>query len=453
MPIVIHTMIENSDKKSPIWEEIFIDAPEEPVSNLTQTYSETEFKDYFGTDESIKEELHTPKNIIIENISDDFTQKGFLTEDFLSTDLSGNIRLKTGHFTDSLYPNYSKTPESENKILEAVDTILGIYQKNFVNDPQILEYVIPILLRQSRLTDVITLVNSFKKRNMLPLRIHIFFILVGVYENKLENLFLTGDETILVNILYKYKFHSISKLEKNRLYDMVLSRENPDLIGIVFHLFSDTFKGIRNIFPIYKSILKNFDRLEKSEKKIFLESYKETGNYLETYFLLKKVYKKKDLEQWLKQMKTINGKFVPGSENTFPGFEDQEDILVKYRNLKKDALTHTLSPFEILVLLNTNISLQLKNEIFDSYRKLPYSYITNRAIAVVYYYETDYRKFLLHLERAGSLRNHSECIYLKAVACMEIGFKKEAKQLLLALKTAFPNARAIKESLEKLENY
>jgi hypothetical protein len=444
-------MDQKTSKKQPIWEEISIEAPQEPISELTQSYSATEMKDYFGLDEKVRAELHSPKLQLIENISDDFTQKGFLADDFLSTDLSGNIRLKTGHFTDRLYPVYAKSLESEAILSKAVDQILSIYQKSFVNDPQILEYVIPILLRQSRLTDVITLVNSFKKRNMLPLRFQIFFILVGVYENKLDNLFLTGDETLLINILYKYKFHTISKLEKNRLYDMVLSHENIELLGIVFHLFSDTYRGLRNIFPIYKSILKNFSYLEKSEKKVFIESYKETGKYMEIYFLLKKVYKKKEISDWLKQMKKVNGKMLPSSEKTFPGLNESEDLINKYKLLKNDSNTQTLSPFEILHLLKTNISLQLKNDIFDAYKKIPYSYVNNRSLAVLYFFEMDYRKFLLYMERAGSLRNHSECIYLKSMACIELGFKDDAKKLLMALHEAFPHTDVIQSALKRLD--
>lgn len=261
---------------------------------------------------------------------------------------------------------------------------------------------------------------------------------------------MSGAEKEPLNILYKYKFLEMSLLERNRLYDLVLEKTAPSLNGIVFHLFSRNTSGIRNIFPIYKIIMENFDSLDDLEKKEFMESFQENGRFLQVYNFMKKSYSKRELRAWLDRIRRLNGKSDPDTEHSFKGYSEKEDLIQKYKTLRAEHMVYTLSPFEILLLLSSSVALQVKNEIMEAYKSIPSSYIVNRSLSAVYYFQSDYRKFLLHLERSGSLQNHAESIYLKSLACIELGHNEEAKRLLLVLKSKFPDADVIQDGLKKL---
>jgi hypothetical protein len=372
---------------------------------------------------------------------------------FLSTDLLGNIHLKTGLKPNSLLLIESNDiPKNMAKFQDVLKLIIEFYERNFSRDDELLDYLTNAMLKINKLSDLIKIINRYKQHNVLPLHYQIFFILVGIFENNLQNIVFSGEENNLVNILYKYKYLEISRLEKNKLYDIVVSGENPDLLGVLFHIFSDTSKGLRNKYTIFELIKDRFDSLELNDKKEFLEAYKESGMVFPTYFLMKKVYPKDQTKEWFQREKDKFGKTIPNSENCFPGYDETEDIIEKYKSLRTKKLAHTLSPFEIMLLMNTSLALQLKNEISISYEETNYSYICNRAISVIYFFEMDYKKFLLHLERSGSLKNHSECLYLKAISFMELGYKTEASRILTILNKHFPEAKVISESLLKLES-
>ncbi|MCX7999029.1 MAG: hypothetical protein N3A69_08790, partial [Leptospiraceae bacterium] len=332
------------------------------------------------------------------------------------------------------------------------DSILAFYHNSFENDSEILDWLAPILIQKNRINELIQIVNQFKKHNSLPLKFEIFFILVGIYNNTLQNLILTGEETSLLNILYKYKFHQISKTEKNRLYDMVISRENLDLIGVIFHLYSEVYHGIRNIYPIYEVIKRNFNLLEKPERREFLESYIETGRYLEIYFLMKKAYNRKEIKNYFQKIKQINGKTEKFQNEDFNPNSDFDNLEEKFKKLESNHSLHTLSPFEIIQLLDTSHASRLRSEIENAYEGLKYSYICNRAKAALCFYDKDYRNFLLYLSKSGSFQNQAECVYLKGVALAELGEKENALAIFYRLKELFPNEIEVLERIEELES-
>ncbi|MDX1960898.1 MAG: hypothetical protein SFU98_20165 [Leptospiraceae bacterium] len=444
--------MEQQFSKNPEWEEIFIASPEtrDPFSDsdfVTGSYSVSEIQDLFSSEEIIPStELSKLKEEMVTLLKDKRTH--FHPEDHIVTDLLGNIHLKAGHSEKlGIFPFFTKSIEDEKKLLELATQTVEEFKLKFSPDEELLEILTKILLYWNRLGDLVLVAGRFKEKKVLPLKFQIFFILVGIHENPLDNIIVSGEETNVINILYKFKFLQLSKSEKNKLYDLVLNKQRPELTGVVFHLYSDTYKGLRNIHPIHQRILKKFHELNQEEKKEFINSYEETGKYFQTYFLLKKALSKKELKEWFQRIKKMNGKAKPDSEKCFPGFNEKEDILKKYKFLQQENETHSLSPFEILLLLGTNVSLNLKSDIQESFQSFPNSYSANRAFAVLNYYESDYRNFLLYIDKAGSLKHHSECVYLKAMSFLETGHKEEAKTILFALQNKFPNAEVIKETL------
>ncbi|MCP5512120.1 MAG: hypothetical protein H7A24_09575 [Leptospiraceae bacterium] len=408
-------------------------------------------KDSDWNQNSDNTELLSLKSALREILSDEVLQP-FRPIEYIYTDLSGNIHLKTGMRPNSLLFRDRKDMQNvPARFSTTIQLILDFYESQFARDDELLDWLTNTLLKINRLSDLIKIINKYKNANVLPLHFQIFFILVGIFDNNLQNLVFSGDEEKIENILYKFKFLEISRLEKNRLYDLVMTGENPDLLGILFYLFNDTFRGIRNIYSVFDIIKERFDVLELKDKKEFIESYKETGNLLKTFFLMKKVYSPEEVKSWFAKEKEKYGKSERNQENCFPGYDETEDIIQKYKYLKVEKKAHTLSPFEIILLMNTSLALQLKNEILSIHDIHSNSYITNRALAVLNFFEMDYKKFLLYLERSGSLKNHSECLYLKAIAYLELGYRSEAYKILSILNQYFPDATVIKESLKRID--
>lgn len=429
------------------WEEIYISSQEEESFSegfATGSFSITEIRDYFV------DKTGNPSRESSGQFLSFFPGEKNPTlnlTDFLYTDLLGNIRLRLGKnvkysFLEPILQNQSFT-----EILERTLTDL-------MSRPELhtdyLDAVFLTLLYQNRLKEISEFIMSLSSKNLLNLNLQIFSILSGLMKKPLENLVMSGAEKEPLNILYKYKFLEISLLERNRLYDLVLEKSAPSLNGIVFHLFSRNTTGIRNIFPIYKIIMENFDSLDELERKEFMESFQENGRFLQVYNFMKKSYSKKELRAWLDRIRRLNGKSDPDTEHSFKGYSEKEDLIQKYKTLRSEHMVYTLSPFEILLLLSSSVALQVKNEILEAYKSIPSSYIVNRSLSAVYYFQSDYRRFLLHLERSGSLQNHAESIYLKSLACIELGHSEEAKRLLLVLKSKFPDAEVIQDGLKKL---
>ena len=429
------------------WEEIYISSQEEESFSegfATGSFSITEIRDYF-VDKSGNPSRESSGQLL--SFFPGEKNPTLNLTDFLYTDLLGNIRLRLGKnvkysFLEPILQNQSFT-----EILERTLTDL-------MSRPELhtdyLDAVFLTLLYQNRLKEISEFIMSLSSKNLLNLNLQIFSILSGLMKKPLENLVMSGAEKEPLNILYKYKFLEISLLERNRLYDLVLEKSAPSLNGIVFHLFSRNTTGIRNIFPIYKIIMENFDSLDELERKEFMESFQENGRFLQVYNFMKKSYSKKELRAWLDRIRRLNGKSDPDTEHSFKGYSEKEDLIQKYKTLRSEHMVYTLSPFEILLLLSSSVALQVKNEILEAYKSIPSSYIVNRSLSAVYYFQSDYRRFLLHLERSGSLQNHAESIYLKSLACIELGHSEEAKRLLLVLKSKFPDAEVIQDGLKKL---
>lgn len=375
----------------------------------------------------------------------------FVPEKFIQTNLLGEIsfkRLEDIEFISN-YLIQDKT-EKEKKAVASFEKIIAYFDREFIEDIEILEIVSTYLIQMNRLADLVALANKYLTKGILPLKFQIFFILTGIYENNLTNLVLSGNEKIIINILYKFKYLQIDKSEKNYLYDIVVSGTNPDLLGIVFQLFKDEYKGIRNISPIFKIITEKIAHLSKEEKKIFVTSYEKTYNYLKTYFFMKQSYSNLEIKTWLKAMKVMNGKensFLADIEEELKDIPEKNKLNRKYILLKEHNACYLLSPFEILLLCNSTISLELKNEISSYYEKYPLSYIANRSMSVIYFHEEDYKKFLIQIAKSGNFRYQMEVLYLKAIAYRELNLEKESSKIFQALYKRFPESEILAKEM------
>jgi hypothetical protein len=418
------------------WEEIYLEA--EPVSSVETASQNPQNTILFTNDD----EFLSLKSNLQQSLEPIWDFK-FYPEEFLETDLLGKIHLSSG--TDLPLMD----SKSISILFNRIDDIIKYYERNFKKDDDVLIWITYILLKNKKITETLNFIQVYHTNVSLPLELEIFLILGGVYSTKLPNIILSGKEENLVNILYKYKFLEISKYEKNSLYDAVLSGNYPNFLGIVFQLFYETYKGIRNIYPIYEIILSQLDKYSIEEQKEFLESYKETGNYFTIYKIYKKVYNKKEVSEWLNKIKYYNGKNIKLRKkmDEDPSF----NIFNEVNTPGNDELIYLLTPFEIIeILKNPEMEANYKKKVFILYEKNTFSYFTNLNIAILYFYLKDYSKFLLYLERSGSLKNMSEILYLKSICFLEVGYHKEAKKILSILNSKFPSNKEVEEKLTKI---
>ncbi|HRG46648.1 MAG TPA: hypothetical protein PLX69_11210 [Leptospiraceae bacterium] len=394
----------------------------------------------------LKAELVELKESLKANLADSYDLK-FIPEKYIETNLLGEISFKRIEDID-FKSNYltRASSEKEKQLVSDLEKIISYYEKEFIEDIDFLELISTYLIQVNRLADLVAISNKYLTRGLLPLKFQIFFILTEIYPNNLRNLVLAGDEKIVINILYKFKFLEIDKSEKNYLYDLVVSGTNPDLLGLVFQVFKNEFKGIRNVSPIFKLISEKFTELSQEEKRLFVSSYQQTYNYFKIYFFMKKSHSKLEIETWIKAMNVMNGKdkgILYSVEEQLKDVPEKNKLTQKYSLLKEYSANYLLSPFEILLLCNSTISLELKNEISAYYEKYPLSYVANRSMAVIYFHDEDYKKFLIQIAKSGNFRFQMEVLYLKAISYRELNLEKESSKIFQALYKRFPESEIL----------
>lgn len=394
----------------------------------------------------LKAELVELKESLKANLADSYDLK-FIPEKYIETNLLGEISFKRIEDID-FKSNYltRASSDKEKQLVSDLEKIISYYEKEFIEDIDFLELISTYLIQVNRLADLVAIANKYLTRGLLPLKFQIFFILTEIYPNNLRNLVLAGDEKIVINILYKFKFLEIDKSEKNYLYDLVVSGTNPDLLGLVFQVFKNEFKGIRNVSPIFKLISEKFTELSQEEKRLFVSSYQQTYNYFKIYFFMKKSHSKLEIETWIKAMNVMNGKdkgILYSVEEQLKDVPEKNKLTQKYSLLKEYSANYLLSPFEILLLCNSTISLELKNEIAAYYEKYPLSYVANRSMAVIYFHEEDYKKFLIQIAKSGNFRFQMEVLYLKAISYRELNLEKESSKIFQALYKRFPESEIL----------
>ena len=394
----------------------------------------------------LKAELVELKESLKANLADSYDLK-FIPEKYIETNLLGEIsfkRIEDIEFKSNYLMRASS--DKERQLVSDLEKIISYYEKEFIEDIDFLELVSTYLIQVNRLADLVAIANKYLTRGLLPLKFQIFFILTEIYPNNLRNLVLAGDEKIVINILYKFKFLEIDKSEKNYLYDLVVSGTNRDLLGLVFQVFKNEFKGIRNVSPIFKLISEKYTELSQEEKRLFVSSYQQTYNYFKIYFFMKKSHSKLEIETWIKAMNVMNGKdkgILYSVEEQLKDVPEKNKLTQKYSLFKEYSANYLLSPFEILLLCNSTISLELKNEIAAYYEKYPLSYVANRSMAVIYFHEEDYKKFLIQIAKSGNFRFQMEVLYLKAISYRELNLEKESSKIFQALYKRFPESEIL----------
>lgn len=446
MPISIFEDIEK--KNIPEWREIFIgqEFPDEKAIQIPlQTPSlQTSPAQIQAEIAEIPLNIQKIKNQILKNISLENSFK-FDPCHFLISDLFGRIFLKKNPDKNFWVKDQDSVSERESELMKFLFEELYLSAKNYRGnlDEETVEMVLSILASEGRIPELIEFHASHFQNKVVSGKLKALLYLIG--ENDDMNPESIESETIL-SMLCKYKKSTLNYSEEDALYDIIIAREYPGLTGVVYSLFSKRISGLRNAFPLFQIVLKNFDLLTIEEKKLFIDDFLRTNFFYKAYFLMKKVYSKEEIKKWLQNLIDSSGK-----HNRIGLFEQKSEkisLSKKYEMLKNQGLLYTLSPFEILTLLNSQVGENVKDDIFSAESRLPGSYLIQRSCSVVYFFEEDYESFFHAQSKSGRLRFGTESLYLKAIALKESGLIDEGNDILVALEKKFPESNLLKSSME-----
>ncbi|MCE9500225.1 MAG: hypothetical protein K8R21_06980, partial [Leptospira sp.] len=385
------------------------------------------------------------KEKILKNY-DSFLEFSFLPINFITTDLKGGISVRTEIPVEAWIKKNDIGSERELELVHFLYEELYKSIKASSNriDRESLEMLCVYLLSQNRLEDFISLVEIYDRKGNLPPVISVFMGITGIAPENLETDFIAeGNDPVFT--IYKWLRSKNPELE-NELYDFVVSRKYQQLLGLVFSIYSERITGLRTVYPLYQMIIKQFSQLPEEEKKFFISKFQETHHHLIIYFLMKQVYTREQIHQHFREEMNLNGK---SSMEKGSSIIPELHLDQKYKNLREQGLTHTLGPFEILVLLNSNESYNVREDILAAFNKFPHSYIVNRSMATLNFFDRDFDSFLNFESRCGRLRFHPEMIYFRGVVCCESGFREEGKALLTSLSQKFPDSEMLKKATEE----
>lgn len=253
-----------------------------------------------------------------------------------------------------------------------------------------------------------------------------------------------------VRLVSTHKTSGLSEEQKFRLYDLVVSGKEPNLLGLAYHYFRTNPSGLRSVTVLDAMLSRRLQEFELGEVDSFLKDYETRHSIRDRFFLLKRSISRDLLKDWILEEKRRNGReeLSESLRETVSGSGD-ESLFERYKILKEQGLTHTLRPFELLLLWNSTAASELEVSLVDLEKLYPDSYLTHRAIAVKEFKERKFDAFLDRLARTGRFQYSSEMLYLKAVTLLEIGMAEEGTKLLESLVYKFPDSDFLRLALER----
>lgn len=316
------------------------------------------------------------------------------------------------------------------------------------SDPEIFQVLESYLLHEQELDEYLELTHVFDEDLPFIVEARQLLALMGKIEYS-DSLKKEGNSRFQ-KYGFRWKFGGLELEDRETIYDLVVTGEEPGLLGLAWVLYKHETSGFRTVFPIERRILSVIETFTSEEKESFFKAYSSRHGYLENYFVLKQFRPREYRKAWLEGEKKKNGRSVLlGSlqDNILAG---QDDSLEKrYALLKENHLVYTLSPFELLILLNSTESSNVEHEIAGVKEKLPDSYLTKRAQLVLRFFKKNYEEFLNTIEQCGRFRFTPEMIYLHGLALVETGKAEEGIGLLESLLFRFPDSDYLRLVLER----
>ncbi|MGJ4751532.1 tetratricopeptide repeat protein [Leptospira kmetyi] len=368
-----------------------------------------------------------------------------------------NIRIDL--FGEFRFQSDATSPFEEEGLSEREKNLLKIFFEELLDkaleehqaDPEVFQVLESFLLHEQELDEYLELTEVYDQDLPFIVEAKQLLALMGKIEYS-EFLKDKGDSRF-----QKYgslwKFGGLSLEDRETIYDLVVTGQEPGLLGLAWILFKHETTGFRTVFPIERRILTVIETLNSDEKESFFKAYSSRHGYLENYFVLKRIRPREYRKAWLEGEKQKNGRSVLlGSlqDNILAG--QDESLEKRYAILKQNHLVYTLGPFELLILLNSTESSNVQKEIGGVEERLPDSYLTRRARAVLHFFKKDFEQYIEAAEHCGRFRYSPEMLYLKGLSLIEIGQTDEGIGLLESLLMKFPDSDYLRLVLERYKN-
>ncbi|MCG6167400.1 tetratricopeptide repeat protein [Leptospira sanjuanensis] len=364
----------------------------------------------------------------------------------LRIDLLGEFRFQSDATSPFEEEGLSEREKNLLKIFfeELLDKALEEHQA----DPEVFQVLESFLLHEQELDEYLALTQVYDQDLPFVVEAKQLLALMGKIEYS-ESLMDKGSSRF-----QKYgalwKFGGLQVEDRETIYDLVVTGEEPGLLGLAWLLFKHETTGFRTVFPIERRVLSVIEHLSSEEKESFFKAYSSRHGYLENYFVLKRIRPREYRKAWLEGEKRKNGRSVLlGSLQENILASQDESLEKRYALLKENHLVYTLGPFELLILLNSTESSNVQKEIGGFSERLPDSYLTRRAKAALLFFKKEYENFLNSLEQCGRFRFSPEMLYLQGLALIEVGRSDEGIGILDSLLLKFPDSDYLRLVLER----
>lgn len=356
---------------------------------------------------------------------------------YLYADLFGQFHLAT---KIDIFQNETEITDREKMILAQLLEELVLHCKYGSCNQDTIELITPYLLKEKREAELLTLVE--KNLQQINVDYKIFLDLAGIKRDSSQVNTIAPNTEIILEICYLFKYAKINIDQENILFDTVVSRENPTIFGLPYLIFKkreDHARAIQTLFTLGQE-KEFFLKFSQKEKERFVNDYKHEREYLNLYFLLKHVYPREIIKKWAEKEKLKSGKIIDNS------IDESMSLAQKFEQLQSSNLVYTLHAFELLLLLNSEKAEDVKKDITEAHKRLPHSYLTNKSMAVLKFFEEEFNAFFYYLDRAGRLQYQPENLYLKALAYMETGEQQKGKKIITALQIHFPKSTVLENA-------
>ena len=348
---------------------------------------------------------------------------------FLQTDLSGEF----SYFPAGLFKSRDLSERELSIIPELYKNLL--YSFKITGGKKNLADMLAVYCFSNSQNVISDFIHLLEKYDMLDLSYRQFLDLSGLKPFPGTS---TVENSQLVNICYRAKYGEISENEKNILFDAVISREYPGLLGLVWKLFRDIPKGERNCEPVNAMIIRRFDSFSEHDQIDFTEYYKSTRSYWQIYRLMKKNYTGTEIREWVRQERILAGR----SEEHIPVDQVLYD---RFDELQKENRLFSLPPFDLLILLNSVKYAVILEDIKKGIKNYPNAYVTNRAMAVYYFSHNDFERFFRYYDKSGRLKFQPEMLYFRAVALIKSGNTDAGHEILSVLQDTFRESAVLQK--------
>ncbi|PJZ69229.1 hypothetical protein CH373_14660 [Leptospira perolatii] len=341
--------------------------------------------------------------------------------------------------------------EREERLLRLFLEELYEELKNHVfYDKDLFSICSAFLLCEDRLGEYLELLNSFPSNFSDASKGRALLTYLGLLPKKESEA--SEKRSRVQRLIEKHSLEGLPPEEQIEIYDLVVSGQEPALLGTAYYYFRMQAQGLRNVKVLDSMIVRRLSEFTFKEMELFLKDFETRHSIWNRYNLIKKVRRPSQVKEWLREEKKKNGREELSSTLKESILEKgDESLFERYQLYSKQGLVHTLRPFELLTLWNSTEATKLDTDLIEIEKKVPESYLTQRMIAVKEFRDQRFSAFLERLPKTGRFQYTPEMVYLRAVSLLELGNATEGVRLLKSLVYKFPDSDFLRLVLDRYQ--